>query len=365
MIALSNLRYLKPLSGKRQSRVFPRVSILLPVRNEELNIEACVRSLVAQEYHDFQVVVLDDGSNDSTWPIMVTLASEDDRIRIIKGKPLQEGWIGKNWACYQLSQAADGVLLLFTDADTRHHPAILLDAVSAMMTEEADLVTAVPHEEVTSWAERLTVPVIFFCMMCFMPLGLAYRLKAPILSATIGQFMMFRKTAYEKIGGHAAIKRNAVDDIALGRHIKSHGLRWHLYDGRDRISCHMYNNFRQVYEGLSKNLFAVFNYKLIITLFIWIWLSVVFFSPLIVLALWFTGVHIPSLSIILAAASVTIASVLWGITYWRFGFPLYLTFLYPVSMILIFTIAMSSIILTLTGRTTWKGRTLIRQKVHW
>ena len=365
VIALSNLRYLKPLSGKRQSRVFPRVSILLPVRNEELNIEACVRSLVAQEYHDFQVVVLDDGSNDSTWPIMVTLASEDDRIRIIKGKPLQEGWIGKNWACYQLSQAADGVLLLFTDADTRHHPAILLDAVSAMMTEEADLVTAVPHEEVTSWAERLTVPVIFFCMMCFMPLGLAYRLKAPILSATIGQFMMFRKTAYEKIGGHAAIKRNAVDDIALGRHIKSHGLRWHLYDGRDRIRCRMYNNFRQVYEGLSKNLFAVFNYKLIITLFIWIWLSVVFFSPLIVLALWFTGVHILSLSIILAATSVAIASVLWGITYWRFGFPLYLTFLYPVSMILIFTIAMSSIILTLTGRTTWKGRTLIRQKVHW
>lgn len=365
VIALSNLRYLKPLSDKRESRVFPRVSILLPARNEEFNIESCVLSLLAQDYHDFQVVVLDDESSDSTWQIMVNLASEDDRMRIIKGKPLPEGWIGKNWACHQLSQAADGELLLFTDADTRHHPTILHAAVSATMAEEADLITAIPHQEVTSWAERLTIPVIFFCMMCFVPLGLAYRLKAPILSATIGQFMMFRKNAYEKIGGHAAIKRNAVDDIALGRNIKSLGLRWHLYDGRDRIRCHMYKDFRQVYEGLSKNLFAVFNYKLIITLFIWIWLSVVFFSPLIVLGLWFIGVHIPSLSLILAAASVAIAGMLWGITYWRFGFPRYLTFLYPVSMILIFTIAMSSIILTLTGRTTWKGRTLIRHEVHW
>jgi len=197
------------------------------------------------------------------------------------------------------------------------------------------------------------------------PLGLAYRLKSPILSATIGQFMMFRKTAYEEIGGHAAIKQNAVDDISLGRNIKSHGFRWHLYDGRDLIRCRMYKDFRQVYEGFSKNLFAVFNYKLIITLFIWIWLSIVFFSPLVVLCLWFASVHIPSLSIILAAASVAIAALLWGITYWRFSFPLYLIFLYQVSMILIFVIATSSIILTTTGRTTWKGRTLIRQEVHW
>jgi chlorobactene glucosyltransferase len=365
VIALSNLRYLKPLSDKRQSRVFPRVSIMLPARNEELNIETCVRSLIAQEYHDFQVVVLDDESGDSTWQFMVDLASEDDRICIIKGKPLPEGWIGKNWACHQLSQVADGELLLFTDADTRHHPTSLHAAVSSMMDEDADLITAIPHEEVISWAERLTIPVIFFCMMCFVPLGLAYRLKSPILSATIGQFMMFRKTAYEKIGGHAAIKQNAVDDISLGRNIKSHGLRWHLYDGSDLIRCRMYKDFHQVYEGLSKNLFAVFNYRLIITLFIWIWLSIVFFSPLVVLGLWFAGVHIPLLSIILAATSVAIAALLWGITYWRFGFPLYLIFLYPASMMLIFAIVTSSIILTTTGRTTWKGRTLIRQEVHW
>ena len=215
--------------------MFPRVSILLPARNEELNIESCVRSLVAQEYHDFQVVILDDESCDHTWKFMVDLASEDDRICIIKGKPLPEGWIGKNWACHQLSQVADGELLLFTDADTRHHPTSLRVAVSSMMDEDADLISAIPHEEVISWAERLTIPVIFFCMMCFVPLGLAYRLKSPILSATIGQFMMFRKIAYEKIGGHAAIKQNAVDDISLGRNIKSHGLRWHLYDGGDRI----------------------------------------------------------------------------------------------------------------------------------
>jgi len=365
VIALSNLRYLKPLSDKSPLRVFPRVSILLPARNEERNLESCVRSLLAQKYHDFQIVVLDDESSDSTWQILVSLASEDDRIRIIKGKPLPEGWIGKNWACHQLSQVADGELLLFTDADTRHHPSILSDAISAMMAGEADLITAIPHEEVISWAERLAIPVIFFCMMCFVPLGLAYRLRAPILSATIGQFMMFRKTAYRRIGGHAAIKQNAVDDIALGRNIKSHGLRWHLYDGRDRIRCRMYEDFSQVYQGLSKNLFAVFNYKLTITLFIWVWLSIVFFSPLIVLALWFIGMTIPSLSILLAATSVAIASVLWGITYWRFGFPRYLTFLYPLSMIFAFMIAMSSIILTLTGRTTWKGRTLIRQEFHW
>lgn len=365
LIVLSNLRTLRRLGEHEWPRAFPRVSVLLPARNEEANISLCVRSLLAQQYPDFQVIVLDDDSRDETWQVLARLATEDSGLQVLKGKSLPHGWIGKNWACHQLAQAADGELFLFTDADRRHHPYTLRDAVAALIAEEADLVTAFPQEEVVSWAERLIIPVAPWCMLCFLPLGLAYKLRAPFLSATIGQFMLFRRRAYEQIGGHAAVMHHVLDDLALGRRTKADGLCWRLLDGRMRIGCRMYENFRQVYEGVNKNFFAVFEYNVPSFLFIWLWLTVVFLGPLVVLGLGITGMPLSGLSLGLATAAVAVSLLLWGISHWRFGFPLYLVFLYPLSLLLVVAIAMSSMVLTMAGRTTWKGRRLVRHEIRW
>jgi chlorobactene glucosyltransferase len=360
IILLSNLRILPKLGDYPEPADWPYVSVLVPARNEELNIEACVRSLLVQQYPNFEVIVLDDNSTDNTWQILEALAAKDNRLKTLKGKALPADWLGKHWACHQLAKVATGELLLFTDADTRHHPSALQDSVAALEAEKADLLTAMPYEEVESWAERLVVPLIPWSIISFVPLALAYRLPYSILSAAIGQFMLFRCSAYEQIGGYRAVRQHIVDDLALGRQIKAHSLRWRLLDGGPRVRCRMYRNFRQVYQGLSKNLYAAFEYKTPFFLFVWLWLGYVFWTPLFMLGLGLAGVQLPPSTLVLASIAAIMALLWWGITHRRFRFPRYLTFLYPITIILSVMIATNSILLTLTNRSTWKGRVLVR-----
>lgn len=363
LIALSNLRAWRRLGEVPLPDRFPRLSVLVPARDEEANIGPCVRSLLAQEYPDFEVRVLDDASSDGTGRILSALAEEHDRLQVLVGRPLPSDWLGKHWACHQLAQAAEGELLLFTDADTRHHPHTFGDAVAALLAEEADLLTALPRYEVVSWAERLVVPVLAWSIFSFLPLGLARRLRLPALSATVGQFMLFRRRAYEQVGGHAAVREQVVDDLALGWRIKAYGLRWRLLDGGRHIRCRMYQGFCGVYEGFSKNLLAAFGYNVPLFVFVWLWLGIVFWEPLIVIILGVIGVSMPALSPVLAAAAIALSLLLWALSHRRFGFPLYLSFFYPFSMLLVNIIAGRSVWLTLRGQATWKGRILGKSQV--
>ncbi|MEO0158840.1 MAG: glycosyltransferase, partial [candidate division WOR-3 bacterium] len=343
----------------------PRVSILVPARNEERNISQCVHSLLAQDYPDYEVIVLDDESTDGTWDILQSLSRGDKRLKIIKGEQLPEGWIGKHWACHQLAKAAEGELILFTDADTRHHPYTLRDAVGAMLEEEADLITALPREEVRTWGEKMIVPIISWAVFSMLPVGLCHALKAPILSLTIGQFMLFRRRAYEKIGGHQAIRAHAVDDVALGRRIKAAGMRWRLVDGAGRVSCRMYWGFLEAYEGFTKNIFAAFDYAIIPFFLTYLWFAIVFWLPIIHLIGGALGFFTASSSTGLAFLAVVLSIMLWGVSHWRSGIPVYFAILYPAIIALIFWISVRSIIFAIKGKATWKGRTLVKYRVRW
>jgi len=358
LIAVSNLVVMRRLGSYPAPASFPRVSVLVPARNEETNIEPCIRSLLGQDYPNFEVLALDDHSGDRTGRILAALATEDGRLRVLQGKPLPPDWLGKHWACHQLAEAASGEWLLFVDADTRHHRHALRDAVGAMLAEDAAFLSALPRQEVATWAEKLLVPVISWSLLSFLPLGLAYRLRAPFYSAAIGQFMLFRREAYKQTGGHRAVRQSVVDDIALGRQVKAAGLRWRLLDGTRRVQCRMYRNAPQVFEGISKNLLAVFNNRVAAHVFVWTWLAVAFVEPLVVLALRLAGAPVPALSVRLAGLAAGGSLLLWIIAYRRFGYPLYLTLLYPASMLLALAVAVRSVAVSLTGRATWKGRQL-------
>ena len=169
LIALVNLLALRRLGRYPLPPLFPRVSVLLPARNEEAVIGDCVRSLLAQDYPDFEVLVLDDGSTDGTGDVLAALARTDARLRVLTGRPLPEGWLGKHWACQQLADAATGDLLLFTDADTIHHPQALRVGVAALLAERADLMSGFLRQRLHTWGERLTVPAIFWCFFCSCP----------------------------------------------------------------------------------------------------------------------------------------------------------------------------------------------------
>jgi chlorobactene glucosyltransferase len=362
-IVLSNWRILRRLKSNGLPDNPPRVSILVPARNEANTIEMCIRSLLAQEYPDFEVLVLDDHSTDDTWQIVARLVAADRRLQLIKGHPLPDDWLGKHWACHQLAQQARGELLLFTDADTRHHPDALADAVAAVQSEQADLLTVLPRQEVVSWGERLVVPLIPWSIGTFVPLALAYRLAWPALVVGIGQFMLFQRRAYHAIGGYEAIKQHVADDITLARRITARGLRWRLADGSERICCRMYRNYGQAREGLSKNLFGAFNFNAPLFIFVWVWLAVVFVGPPLLLVLHVVGLPVPLVVITLAGLAIGLALPSWGLVYWQFRLPLSLIFLYPLTIALAVYLAARSLMLSLTGQAIWKGRRVVKPRI--
>jgi chlorobactene glucosyltransferase len=255
----------------------PLVSILVPARNEARNIEACVGSLLKQDYPNYELIVLDDHSEDGTGAIVsrlgLTTYSEGDR-RLISAEPLPPGWTGKGWACHQLSLVARGEYLFFTDADTTHAPGTVSASVAAAQAWRADLLSAWPRLITVTWGEQLIIPMILVAGMTMYPHWLltllqrrprvAARLPAVLrrsLGAANGQFMFFSRRGYEQIGGHAALHDHLVEDVALGRAVANRvgeGLRLFNCDSLSFSTCRMYRSFGETWEGFTKNMRAAF-----------------------------------------------------------------------------------------------------------
>jgi len=343
----------------------PRVSLLVPARNEERNIEACVTSLLEQDYPDFEVIILDDHSTDNTLRILTQLAGLDSHLQIIEGRPLPAGWLGKHWACFQLDQVATGELILFVDSDTRHTPDMLLDSVSALLSEHADLVTAFPREEVVTWGERLLVPIIGFGIFTFIPIHLVQRLRLAALSVTIGQFMLFRRAAYDAIGGYESVRAEIVDDMVLGRRIISGGLEWRLLDGTRHVSCRMYRGFWEAVGGFSKSLFALFDHRILPYFIGWLLVGIAFIEPPVELVSYWMHAPLTSIPLEYSVISVVLSIVLWMVAYRRFKFPAYLVFYYPLSLALFIAVVICSFFQSATGTATWKDRLLDRVAMRW
>jgi chlorobactene glucosyltransferase len=343
----------------------PFLSVLVPVRNEETNIAACINSLLNQDYPNYEVLVLDDYSTDHTRQILDELAALNNQLHVLESQPLPQGWVGKNWACHQLSLAAQGTLILFVDADTTHSPSMLSQSISALLAEKVDMLTGLPRQLVMTWGERLIVPIMYFSLMAFLPLPLAYRLRSPVFSAANGQFMLFRRAAYDKIGGYAAINFHGTDDLALVRLAKINNLTWRMADGTKHANTRMYRNFHQAFDGFSKNLFAAFDYRILPFLFVWLWVGYLFFRPPVELIIrLLINQRDPGVTL-LCLVSVLEALCLWGLALLRLRFPPWLFLLYPAIVIMGVFVALRSMLLSLRGQTTWKGRTLDRPMIRW
>lgn len=357
-IAAVNMRALRNLNDYKVPRGRVRISVLVPARNEEDNIYPCVKSLLSQDYPDFQVIVLNDNSTDLTGAILKDFARRDQRLSVIKGSPLPTGWLGKHWACHQLYRAADGDLLLFTDADTVHTPDTLRCAAAALESEDADMLSVIPGHRLGSWAEKLVMPIFALGVFACVPIPRLLRPKDTRMLSSSGKLMLFRRRSYEKSGGFEAIKQNVLDDLQLPQEVTAAGMRYRLFDGTNNVSCRMYHNFKEVHEGLSKNTFAAFSYSLPLSIFTWLWVTFVFWEPAAALVSHGMQDYPPPLSLGLAAISVLASLLLFTVYYQRFKFPLYTVLLYPLSILLMTVIAFSSMHLTLSGQTTWKDRKL-------
>ncbi|GAA1692853.1 glycosyltransferase [Fodinicola feengrottensis] len=236
-----------------------RVSVLLPVRDEEHRVEPCLRSLLAQSSpENIEIVVLDDGSTDRTAEMVRAATAGDPRVRLVTGDPLSTGWLGKPHACAQAARHASGEILVFVDADVVLMPHAIESTVDLMRSTGLDLISPYPRQIAQTTAERLIQPLLQWSWLTFLPLRLAETSPRPSLSAANGQLLAVRRSAYDKAGGHQAVAMEIIEDVALLRAVKRAGGRGVVVDGTSLASCRMYTGTTEIVDGYEKSLRAAF-----------------------------------------------------------------------------------------------------------
>ncbi|HEY78144.1 MAG TPA: glycosyltransferase [Dehalococcoidia bacterium] len=252
-----NLRSLKKPRDSQIPGTVPFVSILIPARDEETNIGACLESLRRQDYPNFEILVLDDSSSDNTRSVVAGIAAKDKRIRLVEGEPLPAGWAGKPFACHQLARQASGDWFLFIDADTIHTASMLRTTMGLALEERASLLSGFPRQLAASLPQKIAIPVLYFVILSWLPLWWLQSSRKPRPSLAIGQFLLFPRGEYRRIGGHEAVKSRILEDVWLGIEVKRHGGRHIAIDLSPVVSCHMYRNIGAMWEGFVKWIYSV------------------------------------------------------------------------------------------------------------
>jgi chlorobactene glucosyltransferase len=232
----------------------PLISVCVPARNEERNIRLCVESILAQEYPNSEVIVLDDRSTDQTPEILRQIAAQDNRLNVVQGSDLPEGWAGKPHALFQASRAAHGEWLCFVDADTFLEPAALSACYGKALQTRADMFTIMTRQILGSFWERVVMPIV----MTALSVGFSPRkVNDPNTRDAIanGQFILIKRSVYDAIGGHASIKDQIVEDKAISEQVKWKGYRLIVANGYAVTRTRMYTSLPEMWEGWTKNMY--------------------------------------------------------------------------------------------------------------
>jgi chlorobactene glucosyltransferase len=339
----------------------PRVSVIVPARNEARNIGRCVRSILDTTYPNIELILVDDQSTDGTSNVARSVAPHDRRLTVLANPDLPNGWFGKQWACATGARAATGELLVFTDADTEHGPDLLSRAVSTFLRERIDLLSVAGQQEMRSFWERLLQPQIFWMLLARYggteSVNNARRAEDVIAS---GQFLLMSREAYDTIGGHESVRDKVAEDLALAQRLFRAGRRVRLIRGEEQLSTHMYASLSELMQGWGKNVFAGgidavpggaigrALFPLLLPL-----MPLMSLVPIVVLLLAATG--IVGGSWLLWAMICTAAQVLWwALIYRGFQQPMWYSLLHPVGAGVVLYILIRAI--ARGRRVGWKGR---------
>jgi chlorobactene glucosyltransferase len=350
IIALLNLFTIRRPTPKLLSREKPLVSVLVPARNEEHNIQKCLRSLFVQDYPRLEILVWDDCSTDRTREILTAI--QDERFRWTKGTPPPPGWLGKSWACYNLAQKARGEILIFTDADTWHEPSSLSRLVEVMYHEHLDALSGVAREVTVTWGEKLTVPFMVWSVAALYPHLLSFFFpRSRALAVGNGQLMAFRRSTYWAIDGHQGVRGKVIEDMELARTLRLRGYRYRFYNLTDLLSCRMYHNFREAFQGMVKSYFWVFGGNIIFSSFVWGWLLFYTLYPYYLLL---SHRHHS-----LALLTIGVNAFSWGIVALFYRVTPWVVLFNPAILLINVFIGWTSTVLTRMKRVTWKGRRIL------
>ena len=252
---IANLRTVPRLRRDQHPKTRPLVSIVIPARNEARTIERSARAFLAQDYGNFEVIVVNDRSTDATGETLRSFS--DPRLTVIDGAETPAGWLGKPWALEQATARARGELLLIVDADLMYAPETLRAAVAQLESENAGLITLVPHFEMGTFAEQVGMPMLAFFAFSLLPLWRSNRSRSPGLAIGGGSGILIRRAVFDAIDGFRALKSAVVDDVGLARHVRQHGESTLAVLADDLISVRMYHSAGEFVEGFTKNIFMV------------------------------------------------------------------------------------------------------------
>lgn len=340
----------------------PLITVCVPARNEEANLEACVRSILASTERAIEVLVYDDQSTDDTPNILARLIASDPRVRAAAVTPLPAGWNGKQHACWRMSEQARGRWLCFSDADVRFEPTCLAGALAFAEAQKADMVSTFPRQITGSLAEKLAVPMIFFILFSYLPMPRMRTTRDPAASAACGQFILVSRAAYDKAGGHQAFKNSMHDGVKMPREVRKAGFHTDLFDGTHLLSVRMYRGLAQTWRGFAKNAFEGLG-SVGLLLFITVVHLLAHVLPWVIVPWALLGKLAPGsfqaptdLAALFAVSCVAMAVLQRFLLARRFEQGVTPVLLHPLGVLMMTAIQWHSLYLALTGQRAWRGR---------
>ncbi|WP_316739611.1 glycosyltransferase family 2 protein [Pedobacter aquatilis] len=322
-----------------------KVSILIPARNEAENIISLLQSIKAQDYQNYEVIVLDDDSDDDTYKLVDTFDSENPKFKVVRGEVLPKGWLGKNYACHQLSKLAAGNYFLFLDADEEIKRGFINSLIFRMENGGLSLLSIFTNQVMKSLGEKLTIPLMHFLLLNLLPLRLVRYSDNPAFSAASGQCMFFQASNYHDFEWHKRVKDKVVEDVEIMKLVKNEGFKTEALLANGLIYCRMYKNLTESINGFSKNLLAGFGSNIIILLIYQ--LLVIAWPIVLILNFDLSLLVLPLTLIVLSRLMISLLSgqnVLLNLV------------LHPLQMLFYLLISLISIKKHLFKTGTWKGR---------
>jgi chlorobactene glucosyltransferase len=344
------LRWPKPgAAGKRLDRA---CSVLIPARDEEGNIAACLDSVLRQGDAVLEIIVCDDHSTDGTASMVQRFAGADPRVRLIAAAELPAGWCGKTFACATLAGEAAGEWLLFLDADAR-----LRDrAVDRMLNEAAarnvSFLSCWPGLDLVGFWEKALMPMLNFVVLTLFPAPLSLKRGDASLGLAHGACILARRDEYKRTGGHEAVRGEIFEDTSLARMWRARGERGLCLDGQDIVRVRMYDSLRGIWNGFRKNFFPSFRRPLSFWLFLLLHL-VCFFLPFVL----FFGLAAAGMRPLSAGLSLISVLLMRASLALRFRHPLWAVLLHPLAELTLLVLGIFSWRSCRAGRgVEWKGR---------
>lgn len=243
---------------KNNKNNFPRVSIIVPARNEETYIRKCVDSLLKQVYPDYEIILVNDESSDKTLEIMNEYKKSNNKIKIVNVNQPTSDWIGKNWACYQGYLNSTGTLLLFTDADTYHAENTMYSAVQNINQYKLDAITVMPWLKCNDFFTYVTLPILTtFLHTRFSPLKVNDANSK--MGYFFGSYFIITRKTYQKVGCHAAVKHEIIEDGALGKKVKEENFKIKMLRGENYVQAIWARNSSELFNAIDRLAIAIFN----------------------------------------------------------------------------------------------------------